>query len=148
MARVLEFRDADKFTFFMDGFMQTTRQTDVRLAGKILDKIDEISHPKHSLEDLDESVVKNQAAKMFALSQRELNEGGGEIILEDKEYEYVKECIKQAGWKHWAAQAGRDIEQWIDNLKPVKVEKKDGKIQLVKDTKEPLPPPEEAVNES
>jgi hypothetical protein len=137
MARVLKFTDPAMFSMFMEGFLNTEKQDkDVRIASKFLDLIDEISHPKYSLEDLSEEVLENHQAKMLALSIRKLNDGGGEVIIDDKTYEYVKDCIKKAGWKHFAAQEGFRIEKWVCELSAVKVKKEGTKLVLVKDEPE------------
>ena len=135
MAKVLKFVDSDpQFTLLMDGFLNTMKQDrDMRVAAKILDKIDDISHPKNSIEDLDETILDNPVAKAFALALRELNAGGGEIILDDREFEYLRDCIKQAGFKHFIAQQGRALEEWLDGLKSVKVKKDGTKLTLVPD---------------
>jgi len=135
MAKILKFADNDpRFQLLMDGFLNTTReQRDTRLAAKVLDKIDDISHSKNAIEDLDESILENPAAKAFALALRELNEGPQELILDDREFEYLRDCLKLAGWKHFIAQQGRDLEVWLDELKTVKVKKEAGKLVLVPD---------------
>lgn len=135
MAKVLKFVDSDpRFVLLQDGFLNTTKQNrDIRIAAKILDKIDDISHPKNSVEDLDAEVLENPVAKALALAIRELNEGGGEVILDDREFDYLRECIKEAGFRHFIAREGRALEDWLDGLKSVKVKKEGGKLVLVSD---------------
>jgi hypothetical protein len=112
MARVLKFLpdEKDKFALFMQGYQQTNKEDrNPKLASKINKKIDEVSQPKYDLDsvvsgkrigDLDYT----QRAALLAL--RELNELGGEIILEDAEFDYLKECIKKANWANWIATEG------------------------------------------
>lgn len=125
MARILKFNsgEQDKFELFMQGFNQTTKEDrNPKLASKIHKKLDEISAPKY---DLDSVVDGKRVSDMqytqraLVLSIRVLNEAGGEIILEDAEFDYLKECIKKANWSNWIATEGYAIEEWIDSIKAV-----------------------------
>jgi hypothetical protein len=135
MARILKFEagDSDKFSLFMQGYQQTNKEDrNPKLASKINKKLDEISHSRYDLD----SVVSGkrigdleytQRAALLAL--RDLNEEGGEIILEDAEFDYLKECIKKANWTNWIATEGYAIEEWIDSIKAVNLkELKKGEV--------------------
>lgn len=135
MARVIKFEagENDKFELFMQGFHQTAKEErNPKLASKINRKIDEISSPKYDLD----SIVDGQrlsdmqyTKRALMLSLRVLNENGGEIILEDAEFDYLKECIKKANWANWIAEPGYAIEEWLDSIKAINLkELKKGEV--------------------
>lgn len=135
MARIIKFEagDKDKFDLFMQGFNQTTKEDrNPKLASRIHKKLDEISSPKYSLDSIVDGTRVEEMTytrRALTLSIRELNEDGGEVILEDAEFDYLKECIKKANWANWIAVEGYAIEEWLDGIKAVNLkELKKGEV--------------------
>lgn len=135
MARILKFEagENDKFELFMQGFHQTTKEDrNPKLASRINKKLEEISKSKYDLD----SVVNGQRVadldytrRALIMSSRELLSVGGEVILEDAEYDYLRECIRKANWANWIAGEGYAIEEWLDSIKAVNL--KDLKKEVV-----------------
>lgn len=125
MARVIKFNpgENDKFELFMQGFNQTTKEDkNPKLASRIHKKLDEISSPKYNLDSMVDGKLLSDMTytqRALMLSIRVLNPDGGEILLEDAEFDYLKECIKKANWANWIAPEGYAIEEWIDGIKAV-----------------------------
>lgn len=135
VAKELVFTNPDKFALFMDGFLGTNKESNNRLAAKVLDKIDTISEPKFPADQIDQD--QPLAAKLRLMAERKLKPHGGSVVLEDNEFAYALECFKAAGWKNWAAKAASELEIELEAIPTESFEKimarRDGILELIKD---------------
>lgn len=134
MAKLLEFGpgDSDRFELMTDAFFGVEGMPrNSHVAAKIIAKIEEISDQRYKVEDLAPDILVSFQRKMQALALRVLKATGGMLILDDREYEYLKGAVDAADWKHYAVKEGLALAAWIADAKTVKVEKRGGKLELV-----------------
>lgn len=112
MARKLVFNDPAMFTLFMDSFLNTPLgMRNFRSAARILDLVDKISRPALTTADVKDE--KGELTKLRLLQERVLNDAGGMIVVEDADYDYVKQCFEAVNWQNWAAQSAVQLEEWL-----------------------------------